>query len=239
MEAAMRLAVVGAAEAAIAFRCCRNKSIAASAAPTWEWSEFACRWQLCCCRSGGSRDAPAPNSYTNTLLVPLPRALRSDEAVQMNTRILSSPGKSALRRGRWSEPGRSYLITFTCHDRIHLFSNVELAMVAARTLAEVRLWRKSRLLCWVLMPDHWHGLVELADVETLSMLVARVKSVSAAAVNLAAGGGVSVWASGFHDRAMRRDDDLVGTARYIVGNPIRAGLCERVGDYPFWDAMWL
>jgi len=57
-EAAIRLAVVGAAEAAIAFRCCRNKSIAASAAPTWEWSEFACRWQLCCCRSGGSRDAP-------------------------------------------------------------------------------------------------------------------------------------------------------------------------------------
>jgi len=157
----------------------------------------------------------------------------------MDSSLFPNHGASALRRGRRSEAGRSYLVTFTCHDRIQLFGDIDLAIVAARALADIRLWRKSRLLCWVLMPDHWHGLVELADVETLSMLVARVKSVSAAAVNLAAGGGVSVWASGFHDRAMRRDDDLVGTARYIVGNPIRAGLCERVGDYPFWDAMWL
>jgi len=157
----------------------------------------------------------------------------------MTPSIFPSPGVSALRRGRWSEPGRSYLITFTCHDRVQLFGDVELAMIAARALAEVRLWRKSRLLCWVLMPDHWHGLVELSDVETLSMLVARVKSVSASAVKHAAGRGVSIWANGFHDRAMRRDDDLVGVARYIVTNPLRAGLCKRVGDYPFWDATWL
>jgi len=28
-------------------------------------------------------------------------------------------------------------------------------------------------------------------------------------------------------------------ARYIVMNPKRAGLVERVGDYPHWDAIWL
>ncbi|MFV3290267.1 transposase, partial [Pseudomonas sp. NY11955] len=28
-------------------------------------------------------------------------------------------------------------------------------------------------------------------------------------------------------------------ARYIVANPIRAGLVSRVGDYPHWDAVWL
>jgi len=29
------------------------------------------------------------------------------------------------------------------------------------------------------------------------------------------------------------------TARYIVANPLRAGLVERLGDYPLWDAVWL
>jgi hypothetical protein len=28
-------------------------------------------------------------------------------------------------------------------------------------------------------------------------------------------------------------------ARYIVANPLRAGLVSRVGHYPFWNAVWL
>jgi len=28
-------------------------------------------------------------------------------------------------------------------------------------------------------------------------------------------------------------------ARYIVANPLRAGLVESVRDYPHWDAIWL
>ena len=157
----------------------------------------------------------------------------------MDSSLFPNHGASALRRGRRSEAGRSYLVTFTCHDRIQLFGDIDLAIVAARALADIRLWRKSRLLCWVLMPDHWHGLVELSDIESLSTLVARVKSVSAGAVNLAANRRSSVWASGFHDRAVRRDDDRMAIARYVVRNPIRAGLCARIGDYPFWDASWL
>ncbi len=43
----------------------------------------------------------------------------------------------------------------------------------------------------------------------------------------------------FHDRAMRKEEDLKAAARYIVANPLRAGLVERCGDYPLWDAVWL
>ncbi|MBB4592801.1 hypothetical protein FHR61_000481 [Xanthomonas arboricola] len=42
-----------------------------------------------------------------------------------------------------------------------------------------------------------------------------------------------------HDRALRKDDDLRIVARYLIANPLRAGMVERVGDYPFWDAIWL
>jgi hypothetical protein len=32
---------------------------------------------------------------------------------------------------------------------------------------------------------------------------------------------------------------MQGIARYIVGNPLQAGLVDRIGDYPHWDAVWL
>jgi hypothetical protein len=51
--------------------------------------------------------------------------------------------------------------------------------------------------------------------------------------------GQAVWQSGFHDRALRQEEELQTIARYIVANPLRAGLVKRVGDYAHWDAMWL
>ena len=39
--------------------------------------------------------------------------------------------------------------------------------------------------------------------------------------------------------AVRREEDLKMIARYIVTNPIRAGLVQKVGDYPLWDATWI
>lgn len=49
----------------------------------------------------------------------------------------------------------------------------------------------------------------------------------------------NTWQRGFFDRAIRREDDLVSIARYIVANPLRAGLVERIGDYAHWDSVWM
>ena len=43
----------------------------------------------------------------------------------------------------------------------------------------------------------------------------------------------------FHDHALRANEDLRQAARYVIANPIRAGLVRRVGDYPFWNAIWV
>ena|SRR5690242_2443060 len=45
--------------------------------------------------------------------------------------------------------------------------------------------------------------------------------------------------AGYHDRALRREEDVVATARYVVMNPVRAGLVSRIGDYPHWNAIWV
>jgi len=83
------------------------------------------------------------------------------------------------------------------------------------------------------MPDHLHWLFHLGKKRSLSRVVGVVKAFSARTI------GQPVWQAGFHDHVVRRDQDLRRLARYVVGNPLRAGLVEAIGDYPHWDAVWL
>ena len=148
-------------------------------------------------------------------------------------------GHQALRRGRWSEPGRIYLVTTTTYRREPHFSRWEAASSMSEVLACSSTWSPhAELLCWVLMPDLWHGLVRLTGTVSLSHLVGAAKGRSAHAIRHVAAGR-RIWADGFHDRALRQDHDVLVAARYILANPVRAGLVPRVRDYPYWDAVWL
>jgi len=48
-----------------------------------------------------------------------------------------------------------------------------------------------------------------------------------------------IWQDGYHDHALRAEESLEDVARYIVMNPVRAGLVKSVREYPLWDAKWL
>lgn len=89
------------------------------------------------------------------------------------------------------------------------------------------------------MPDHWHGLIELGEGVNLSSVVQRIKGVTARQVNQSCAFGGPLWAKGFHDHALRRDEAIEQVARYIIANPVRAGLVEDPMDYPYWDAYFL
>lgn len=147
-------------------------------------------------------------------------------------------GYRRLRRGRVSEAGRVYLVTFVARDRARHFADAAIARSACRAIHDPRNSRGARILCWVLMPDHCHALVELTGGVELSSVVSRLKACVAREVNRTSGRAGSLWMAGFHDRAMRHDDDLVEASRYIVANPLRASLVDEVGQYPYWNAVW-
>ena len=45
----------------------------------------------------------------------------------------------------------------------------------------------------------------------------------------------AVWASAYHDRALRKDEGLVAMARYVVMNPVRAGLVAAPHEF-LWSS---
>ncbi|ALN83909.1 transposase IS200 like family protein [Lysobacter capsici] len=150
-------------------------------------------------------------------------------------------GHAALRRGRVSEAGRVYLLTFVTDHRHPWFADARLAEAAVSALLDARSWRHSTLLAWVLMPDHWHGLVELDERDCMPALVRQLKCSSSRRVRAALGAVVpaAVWAQAYHDRALRRDEALVAAARHVVMNPVRARLVRRAREWPFWGAVWM
>ena len=89
------------------------------------------------------------------------------------------------------------------------------------------------------MPDHAHLLVEGREAQSdLRRFVKMAKQRS---------GGVysrrfhrRLWQEGYFERVLRDPDDACLIARYIVMNPVRAGLVASPCDYPYvgttlWD----
>ena len=148
------------------------------------------------------------------------------------------PHAYRLRTGRFSEVGRIYLITAVVKNRQPYFYDFCLSRILINEFRRTHTEGLVESLAWVVMPDHFHWLIELRDA-SLSTVMQRTKSRSALAIGCALGGPVKLWQKGYHDRAIRYDEDLASVARYVVANPLRAGLVQRLGDYPHWDAIWL
>ncbi|HEY0287881.1 MAG TPA: transposase [Pseudomonas sp.] len=143
-----------------------------------------------------------------------------------------------LRRGRFSEVGRIYNVTSIVEGRLPVFSNWHLGRIVVQEFRAAEQDGLVASMAWVVMPDHFHWLFEL-KAGSLETLIKRVKARSAIEFNRATRSKGRVWQRGFHDRAVRHEDDIQALARYIVANPLRARLVNRVGDYPLWDAIWV
>ena len=141
-----------------------------------------------------------------------------------------------LRKGRYSQTGGEYFITTVVNGRRPLFADFQLARCFIHELAHSQLNGHCQWLAWVLMPDHFHGLLQLQHND-LSNVIKKLKGRSARRINeyLYGAGDVglqvglkpdlqengqrpSVWQANFYDHALRTEENRVQIARYIVAN---------------------
>ena len=143
------------------------------------------------------------------------------------------PHGKNLRKGRVSLPNQIYLVTAVTVSRKAVFASFDVARIAARCFHDKDIVRQARTFAFVIMPDHLHWLLQLENEGNLSGVVRLYKAKVTLSLRQ------KIWQHGFHDHALRDDEDLRGIARYIIANPLRSGLVKSVGDYPHWDAIWL
>jgi putative transposase len=104
----------------------------------------------------------------------------------------------------------------------------ELAFSAFKTeVAKLQHWT---VLGAVLMPNHLHVIVSPADARDAKLgdfsaaLKRWIRRELKAAWN---------WQPGCFDRLLRSDESLHEKWLYVEDNPVRAGLVQRAGDWPY------
>jgi REP element-mobilizing transposase RayT len=170
------------------------------------------------------------------------------------------PHSKDLRKGRVSLDGQAYLVTSVTLNRLPIFADYRLGRVLVNVMREYAEKGDVESHAFIVMPDHFHWLFTLSGECTLSKLIGQVKGATTYRVGQiiapegaptecincrsgfsrdGSGRDNRIWQKGFHDRALRRDEDVRTVARYTVMNPVRAGIVSRIWDYPLWDAVWV
>ena len=109
--------------------------------------------------------------------------------------------------------------------------------VTAQLLRSAALFAFS-VPAYCVMPDHLHALVEAksarADVDAF---LKGFKQITGARYRQQTRD--ALWQPGHHERMLRDDEASDAAARYILENPVRAGLSNAVGDYPYaWSDVY-
>ena len=141
-----------------------------------------------------------------------------------------------LLRGRHSLPGAWYVVTVVASQRRPIFRDPCIARCVIEAIH--RTSEQADTAAWTVMPDHLHWMFALRNGE-LGSAVQAMKSRSTLAINRLVGAQGPVWQRDYYDHLLRRDEDLRAQARYIIANPLRAGLAPRLAHYPFWWCRWI
>lgn len=137
---------------------------------------------------------------------------------------------------RWagfSYVGRhNYFLTFPTDRRRHIFVDPAPVDRALTQILRAATRHGFAVIAYCFMPDHLHLIVsgERDGVDCRAFIKAA-KQYSAYYHSQAT--GIRLWERYGQDRVIRDEQELAMTVRYIVANPVRAGLVRHPKDYPF------
>jgi len=125
-----------------------------------------------------------------------------------------------------------YFVTTCTHLRNPYFADAQHASDLATRIAPAFAEQEFEVLAYCVMPDHVHVLIEGRSDDADFRRAVRVWKLQS---------GYSwrrrfeqpLWQIGYWERVLREQDDIRAIVRYVLDNPVRAGLACRAVDYPF------
>jgi len=125
-----------------------------------------------------------------------------------------------------------YFLTFVAYQRLEKFTTSIVVTMVLEQIVRAAKEKEFEVIVYCFMPDHVHLVVEgLSNRADLKMFVKVGKQYSGFYYKRAQSG--TLWQHGQNDHIIRDDVDLLDRVRYVVNNPVAAGLVARPQDYPF------
>ena len=128
-------------------------------------------------------------------------------------------------------PHRICLTMCTFERRVH-FTDASIVDAVRCELLRTADDYRVEIVAYCFMPDHVHVLIEgiAADSDLLKFIrMFRQRSGRSFRKQF----GRYLWQEGFFDRFVRSEEATSAVVAYIIANPLRAGLCTDLRQYPF------
>jgi putative transposase len=132
-----------------------------------------------------------------------------------------------------------YFLTWCCDGRALRFVTVEPINLVRSQIVRAAEPSGMAIVAWCYMPDHLHLLVEgtRPDADALRFINAAKQG---SGFQFSRRFGDRLWQRYGHERVLRGDEDTRTVVRYLIENPVRAGLATDVRQYPhigsqLWD----
>jgi len=129
-----------------------------------------------------------------------------------------------------------YSLTFCTKDRKRLFVRQDAVDLVLAQISRAAIEYGFAVLAYCFMPDHVHllveGRVEHADCE---QFIARAKQYSGFYYSKAF--KEPLWQRYSFEHVVRDTEKSTTIARYILQNPLRAGLVANIAEYPFAGSL--
>ena len=147
---------------------------------------------------------------------------------------------------KWSNvnlPGALHYVTGNFLNRVPVFTVAQFCVAFLDELKELNQKWPSKLITYVLMPDHFHLIANPRDGR-IKEFTGHLKAVSAKAIVKVnncfsfaeTDEGHQVWQESFKDMALWSGWMIQQKINYIHANPIKAGLVNSTKDY-YWSGF--
>jgi REP element-mobilizing transposase RayT len=122
-----------------------------------------------------------------------------------------------------------YFVTICVKGRRRVLANVKVYEAIKTTIGDLQRWR---VIAGVVMSDHLHLVITPTEDRGLSAgdFASGFKRI----FRKTFGAQKWEWQRGCFDRLLRPNDNRQSKWIYVEQNPIRAGLVENAGDWPYY-----
>ena len=129
-----------------------------------------------------------------------------------------------------------YSLTFCTDGRRRVFTDAAAVELVVQQLVRAAREQKFSVIAYCFMPDHLHLLVEgTSDNSDGRRFIKAFKQYSGYYYSQERHG--TLWQRYGFEHVLRDDEVTVEVVKYILGNPIRAGLAATVEEYPFVGSL--
>lgn len=128
-----------------------------------------------------------------------------------------------------------YFLTICAYQRRLVFKDATTIDLVLEQIRFTATEQGTENIAYCFMPDHLHVLVAgTSDTSDLRKFAKLMKQRSGWRFGRNRTG--RLWQAGYYDRVLRSEDATADVVKYIIQNPVRAGIVRSPGEYRHWGS---